>query len=232
MTNNNAELMRILRNVIGNPEYIDRTIVKPESFILSKFTDQPYYFTKKREDLANSINAHLLNPLPDYLQGQSDSEKDELHYDAEFFPVSPEEVMLIHTTSIAGMKEEIIRNPHGGTIRLESLGQYIWIGHGKAKVLKSLETRIKDSGIIGSNEKNVVTYLKTSDVPNTALCGGYRTSFNLHLHIETKKLLESRNIFYDPENLTSGSEEFKKTFLVFGGIPNQSITNFKIEVIR
>ncbi len=232
MTNNHVELTRILHNVIGNLQHIDRTIIKPDSFILSQFTDQPYYYTKKREGLANSIKAYLLNPLPDYLQRLSDFEKDDLHYDAEFFPVSPDTAMLIHTTSIAGMKGETIQNPHGGTIRLEPMGQYIWVGYGRAKALPSLETRIKETGLIGSDKKNMATYLKTLDVPETAPCGGGRALFNLHLCIDTKKLLESRNIFYDPETLTSGDEEFRKTFFVFGGIPNQSVTDFKIEAIK
>ncbi len=231
MTDNHDELMRILYSIVGNPLYIDRSIVKPSSFILSQFIYQPYYFTKKRENLANLINACLLNPLPEHLQGQSDFEKDELHYDIEFFPIYPEESVLVHTTSIAGLQGETIQNPHRGTIKLGPLGQYIWIGHGRIKILPSLETRIKETGIIGSNEKNIPTYLKTLDVPESAICGGFKTSFNLHLYLDTKKLLKSRNIFYDPETLTSGREEFRRTFLIFGGIPNQSITEFKLQAV-
>ena len=84
----------VFSKVLGNPKYLDRTIVKPASFIFSQFTDKPFYFTKKRELMMYSINAKLLNPLPDHLQGQSDVERDELHYDAEFFPIQPKSDVL------------------------------------------------------------------------------------------------------------------------------------------
>ena len=77
-------------------------------------------------------------------------------------------------------------------------------------------------------KKNKPTYLKTSDVPDYAPCGGEFLSINLDIYVNVKKLRESRNIFYDPETLVSGKDEFKKTFLVFGGISNQSVTNLKV----
>jgi len=46
---------QLLRDEIGNPIYSDKTIVKPKSFVLSKFTDDPYYYTKKREMIANQL---------------------------------------------------------------------------------------------------------------------------------------------------------------------------------
>ncbi len=126
----------------------------------------------------------------------------------------------------------MIRIPDLGSVRIGPFGQWIWDERGRPDVLPSLKERIIDTGIIGVGSQNTATYLKSPDVPSDAPCGGYNLlSLNLHLHVNVKKLFELRNIFYDPETLTSGPEEYKKTFVIFGGIPNQTIVRFKLENI-
>ncbi len=77
---------------------------------------------------------------------------------------------------------------------------------------------IKRDGVVGNSDKEKPTYLKKMGFYN-GLCdegGGYRIT------VDTKKLLERRTLFHDHEGL-GFRPEMGSTFLVFGGIPLESI---------
>jgi len=207
-------ITKALEEVLGNDKYRNKLIVKPSSFIYSQFTNRPWYYTKKREDIVHSMNARLLDPLTFDYGGSPDVEIEETHYDVAFFPVVPETLELMHTT---------VYSPNG--LFVNSM-------HGRKRI-PAMDKSIKRTGIFGSQDEKIATYLKDISLSEHTDCGGHcapeEKAVIVDLYIEVQELLKWRNIFYDPETLVGGKEEFKKTFIVFGGIPNQAISGFKIQ---
>ncbi len=83
---------------------------------------------------------------------------------------------------------------------------------------------------VGNSKTNMPAYLKKKGTTSVAGLGEAQSCriFPVNLFIDTKKLLKTRNVFYDPEGI-GGDQEYLKTFIVFGGIPVQCIADFSIE---
>lgn len=104
------------------------------------------------------------------------------------------------------------------------------------KIKKSF-TKLLEQSIFGNYHENEFTYLlKENYNPTQAGCCPsqcflekyhYKNIPAIYLTIDTKILSEFRHIYYDPEGAFL-EKEFKKTFLVRGGIPFQAIKEFKL----
>ncbi len=207
-----------LEKAIGDKAYRDERIVKPVSFVYSEFVrhvfkEHPLYYTKRKRRRARGLNARLLldRPIKTTLKRRRMAAvfgygEDETHYDAEFFPVTPEDRVLIHTTMFFNS---------GSLVDPE-------------KPIPTLDQQIK-KGVVGNPDENRQTYLRSPRMARSARGGCIMSSgeYATELEIDVETLLKYRTVFHDPEGLVCRGE-YRKTFVVFGGIPSQAIVGFKI----
>ncbi len=207
-----------LEKAIGDEAHRDERIVKPESFVYSKFVrhvfkEHPLYYTKRKQRRARGLNARLLLDRPIKLSPKMRRQatffgygEDETHYDAEFLPVTPEDRILIHTTAF--FNNGSLTDPENPIPRLD-------------KQIKR--------GVVGNSDPSRQTYLRSPKMTRSARGGCIMSSgeYITELEIDVETLLKYRTIFHDPEGLTCRGE-YRKTFVVFGGIPSQAIIGFKM----
>ncbi|HLD56735.1 MAG TPA: hypothetical protein VJA47_00405 [archaeon] len=207
-----------LKKYIGNRAYVDERIVKPGSFIYSEFVrnvfkEHPLYYTKRKQRRVRGLNARLMldrpikmTPKRRRLAAMFGYREDETHYDAEFFPVTPEDRILTHTTVFFN---------NGSLVDPE-------------KPIPTLDQQVK-SGVVGNPDENRQTYLRSPRMSRSArdCCILSSGEYTTELEIDVETLLKYRTIFHDPEG-TVCRGEYRKTFVVFGGIPTQAIVGFKM----
>lgn len=92
------------------------------------------------------------------------------------------------------------------------------------------------NGVWGKPDNNSATYVQIPNIELTTTKCGPNIAFEdpehypepaIRLHVDTQRLISMRTLFYDPEAVFIG-EEFKKTFMVAGGIPFEAITDFDL----
>ncbi len=86
-----------------------------------------------------------------------------------------------------------------------------------------------ERGVVGSPNCGMQTYLRSPRMAKSASggCCMSNGAYPTVLEVDVKTLLKYRNVFHDPEGLFLPGE-YRKTFVVFGGIPAQAIVGFKI----
>ena len=96
--------------------------------------------------------------------------------------------------------------------------------------------------VLGNYDALLPTYLKNEDVKrrdivhvgkaNQVLAEKKEGLFAAYVlfRISTEKLNNFRTIFYDPEGITVKGNQYKSTYIVFGGIPLLSIDSFSIKM--
>lgn len=102
------------------------------------------------------------------------------------------------------------------------------LGHGTGLYLRDGNYLTEESnlrlGVIGNCKEDVPTYLLNPDIfnPRNASLGGG----GYLVIIDVQELLKFRTIFFDPE-AAFNLKEFGQTYLVFGGIPLQTIREIR-----
>lgn len=109
----------------------------------------------------------------------------------------------------------------------------------KTSIQKALLNLVQN-GVFGDSDEKGFTYLLRGDfIPASLKGGGYGTSncfeekpearhgAAIRLIIDPRILARFRHVYYDPEGAFI-KEDFKKTFLIRGGIPFQAIKEFKL----
>jgi len=158
-----------------------------------------------------AYNGRVHWSTPKYAEGEKSG------YDATFRRIVPEHSVLVNQSPLFF--------PNGYD-RTEMLVRNQVIGPKDFKITNGL----------GSGHPS---YLKVEGTNGINYLGGGNTLIEQQTNqeclaywlfdVSTKKLMDSRSVFFDPEGL-GNKYEFRKTFLVLGGIPFQAIDRARIVV--
>jgi len=175
------------------------------------------------------------------------AEGDLCGYDVVFKSTIPSSTTLIHRAPLFLGRQNPVYNESTKRLLEAIFGE-------KSKASPSYETQslsalICRNKVLGDpnciikrgSARGHPTYLKLEGNNGTNYLGGW-SHCNINgtenevlaywnFEISTEKLLKNRSIFYDPEGFSTNGE-FKRTFIVFGGIPAQAIKNAKIELLE
>ena len=179
-------------------------IVKPQSFLYSQIDSKEWGYA---EEWAEEIEAYDARLEVGRVLSQHESR---VRYDVKFFPMVPSS-QLFHQTSVIRGRKTILE-------RLKSRSIY-----GNRNVAKPTYLKFKGaSEVYGTGDSSVV------------FCEG--DDKNLYFlevlfEIDNNELLKTRNVFRDPEGIDL-EEEAGDTFLVFGGIPYQSIKGVNVSISK
>lgn len=96
---------------------------------------------------------------------------------------------------------------------------------GTTESLQSLTQK----GVWGDPSENRPTYLRLKDSNTKPNLNPRRTGLPVTLNIDAMKLSKQRTVFIDPEPLFSNipSDVLGESFVIFGGIPSEAITEIK-----
>lgn len=163
------------------------------------------------EQQVEAYNGRVHWSTPKYAEGEKSG------YDATFRRIVPEHSVLVNQSPLFF--------PNGYD-RTEMLVQNQVIGPKDFKITNGLgsghPSYLKVEGTNGLNylgSGNTLIEQQTNQE-----CWAYWL-----FDVSTKKLMDSRSVFFDPEGL-GNKHEFRKTFLVLGGIPFQAIDRARIVV--
>lgn len=203
-----SELERTLNEQIKGVR--DERMVVPSNFLASVVMSDAGGYHPEDERELRKYNARPLHDKRILICGEDEG------CDASFIPIIPKQKTLVHQSPLFSLYHD--NNPNYNELITE---------------------QIRKSKVIGSPNENDVTYLKvngTTDYQGAGHGDIYLVkdkpiilTLRLFFDISTKKLLENRNIFWDPEGLLF-SDEFLKTYLVLGGIPAQAIERARINL--
>ena len=224
---NTSELEKMMSNALK--EIKDERIVKPKRFKISEIDTNGtlngifIYGCEDIDERVESYNGKVLWSRPKFAEGEAAG------YDAVFKPITPEVTELVHQAPIYYISGK-------GTSYVNMSNLFV-----SNRVIGDPKFRIKNrlGAVIGGP-----TYLKMEGTDERDFLGGGNEfythedltngQFKPHFaywdfNISVQDLLKTRTVFYDPEGVDT-THEFKRTFMVFGGIPIQAIKNARIVV--
>lgn len=198
----------------------DERIVKPSQFKISDIDSQGnnngvFVHSDEEVEKVEACNARILWGTTKYAEGEKAG------YDAIFRRVIPSQLELVHQSKIVSIDRINFANIF---IRNRVIGDPEFEIFGRLKRVRGNPTYLKEEG---TDERS---YLGGANEVLAKINGEWVKQLAYwQFHISVPELLKTRTIFFDPEG-TYNFREYKKTYVVFGGIPIQAMTKAEIKV--
>jgi hypothetical protein len=200
----------------------DEREIKPRQFKMSDIDPENLHngiLVNSGGDITEQVkecNGKILWGHPKYAEGSKAG------YDAIFKNVVPSQRQLIHQTALLfngeSYSETIIQNRTIGNPSAEIFG--------RLKRVRGRPTYLK---VEGTDDSDYLGGSSQVSVKRDANLSKVWAHWNFQISVP--ELLKTRTIFFDPEG-TYTNFEYKKIYLLFGGIPIQAITGAKIEIMQ
>ncbi len=172
--------------------------------------------TDEEVEKVEACNARILWGTVKYAEGS------EAGYDAIFKRVVPTQLELVHQSPIFGRGGDYASR----FIQNRVIGDPEHEIYGRLRRVKGNPTYLKQEGTDARGYLGGFTEIVANNngrIADAVACWQFR--------ISVPELLKSRTLFFDPE-CTYSSREYKKLYVVFGGIPFQAVTKAQIKIIE